>query len=292
MNSEPITIRGRHITTDVLDEIRQVIEQNRELGRTHISLILCQKWGWRQSNGRLKGMACRDLLLRLERMGLISLPPRKREKVNRKIIVPVSDLFNQYGSKLLSGRIDEYRRIELEMVRGTYKEKLWDYLVDQYHYLGCSQIVGSYLKYLVYLDNQLASCFGWGSAAWKVGCRDRFIGWTAEQRRNGLHCISNNVRFLILPWVQVEHFASKTLALSTRVLKADWQKTFSEELVLVETFVDCSRFRGTCYRAANWIYLGQTRGSAKRGASYRHHGLTKAVFVYPLVSDFRERLCR
>jgi len=193
-------------------------------------------------------MACRDLLLRLERKELISLPPRKCNNVNRKRIAPVLALFNQASSNLLSGRIDEYR--------------------------------------------QIAACFGWGSAAWKVDCRDRFIDWDDEQRRSRLHCIANNVRFLILPWVQVKHFASKSLALSTRVLQADWQQAFSDELLLVETFVDCSRFRGTCYRAANWLYLGQTKGSAKRGASYRHHGLRKSVFVYPLTPIFRERLCR
>ena len=292
MNFEPLTIRGLHITAEVLEEIRQVIEQNWEKGRTAISRILCQKWDWRQNNGQLKGMACRELLLRLERKGFINLPPRKRDKVNRKRITPISDLFNQFSSNLLSGRIDKYRKIELEMVRGTSKEKLWDSLIHQYHYLGYSQIVGAYLKYLVYLDTQLAACLGWGSAAWKVGCRDQFIGWNAEQRRNRLQGIANNVRFLILPWVQVKHLASKTLALSIRVLQSDWQRFFSEELLLVETFVDCSRFRGTSYRAANWLYLGETKGSAKRGASYSHHGLIKAVFVYPLIPNFRERLCR
>jgi len=159
MNFDTITIRSRHITADVLEEIRRVIEQNWALSRTYISLMLCEQWSRRQSNGRLKGMACRDLLLRLEKMELINLPPRKCNKVNRKIIVPVSDLFDKYGSKLFSGRIDEYRTIEIEMVRSTYKESLWDYLVAQYHYLGCRQIVGSYLKYLVYLDGQLAACF-------------------------------------------------------------------------------------------------------------------------------------
>lgn len=154
-------------------------------------------------------------------------------------------------------------------------------------------IIRGFIIYIkIPVNHQLAACIGWGSAAWKVGCRDRFIGWNTEQRKNNLWGIANNVRFLILPWVDVKHFASKALALSTRALTTDWWLIFSQQLALVETFVDRSRFRGTCYRAANWIYLGDTKGVAKSGASYQHHGIIKAVFVYPLHRDFQQRLCQ
>lgn len=286
------TIRGRHITSKVLEKINQTIEKNWNLGRTAISEILCQKWNWRQNNGQLKAMACRDLLLRLERENLISLPPRIHNNNNQKRNIWTGDLFDKIDSQPITGRVDQFNHIHLEMVRGSHKEKLWDYLIDQYHYLGYTQIVGSYLKYIVYIDDQLAACVGWGSAAWKVGCRDRFIGWNTEQRKNNLWGIANNVRFLILPWVDVKHFASKALALSTRILPADWYQAFSQQLVLVETFVDRSRFFGTCYRAANWIYLGDTKGSAKSGASYQHHGIIKSVFVYPLHRRFKGKLCQ
>ncbi len=286
------TIRGRQITSPVLKEIRQTIDENWKLGRTAISRVLCENWDWRQNNGQLKAMACRELLLRLEREGYITLPPRIHNNNNQKRFNWSPDLFDNIDTQPIIGRIDQFTHIRLDMVRGSHKEKLWDYLIDQYHYLGYTQIVGSYLKYLVYLDDQLAACVGFGSAAWKVGCRDRFIGWNTPQRKNNLSGIANNVRFLMLPWVDVKYFASKALALSARVLPGDWYHAFSQQLVLVETFVDRSRFVGTCYRAANWIYLGDTKGSSKSGASYQHHGIIKSVFVYPLDRHFKRRLCQ
>ena len=286
------TIRGRLITSIVLEDIRQTIEKNWNLGRSAISEILCQKWNWRQDTGQLKAMACRDLLLRLERENLVTLPPRIHNNNNQKRCNWSFDLFDKIDTQPITGRVDQFNHIHLKMVRGSHKEKLWNYLIDQYHYLGYTQIVGSYLKYLIYINNQLAACVGWGSSAWKVGCRDKFIGWNTEQRKNNLSGIANNVRFLILPWVDVKHFASKALALSTRVLAADWYQAFSQQLVLVETFVDRSKFHGTCYRAANWIYLGDTKGLAKSGASYQRHGIIKSMFVYPLHRDFKRRLCQ
>lgn len=289
---DPLRLRGRDITSDVLQFIQQTIAAHGHEGRSAISRILCEQWNWRQRNGGLKDMACRDLLLRLERLGLIHLPPRQSQKANYRIIPAVPAEFEEHTAPPLTGRVDAFGDLRLEMVRGSANESLWDSLVDHYHYLGCRTIVGGYLKYLAYLDEHLVACLGWGSAAWKVGCRDRFIGWTAEQRQQRLSGLANNVRFLILPWVRLQHLASKTLALSARRLAVDWQTMFAEELCLLETFVDRSRFVGTSYKAANWLEVGQTKGSAKRGASYYRHGVAKAVFVYPLCSDFRARLCR
>lgn len=289
---EPIRLRGREITPEVLQAIQQTIAAHAHEGRSAISRILCAQWNWRQSNGSLKDMACRDLLLRLERLGLIQLPPRQSQKRNYKIIPPLPAAFEEHAVSPLTGRVDAFRELRLHMVRGHEHEARWDALVARYHYLGCRTIVGGYLKYLAYLDDHLVACLGWGSAAWKVGSRDRFIGWSAQQREQHLRGIANNVRFLILPWVRVQHLASKALALSARVLPGDWQNAFAEKLFLLETFVDHARFAGTSYKAANWLCLGHTKGSAKRGASYHHHGLVKAVFVYPLCADFRARLCR
>lgn len=286
----PIKIRNRIINDQVLNQILMTIDIHWAKGRSYISHILCEHWNWRQANGQLKEMACRDLLLRLERMDLIKLPPRKCSKNNRIAIVPVSSL--AIDTKPINGRVDKFNQIDIELATSTDKRKLWDSLVHEYHYLGCKHIVGSCLKYFVYLDSQLVCLLGWGSAAWKVGCRDNFIGWSSELRRIRLNSIANNIRFLILPWIKIQHLASKVLAFSARVLSVDWGKKFSEELVLLETFVDRSRFQGTCYRAANWTYLGQTKGSGKSGACYHHHGIIKSVFVYPLKSDFRGKLCR
>jgi hypothetical protein len=289
---DPKIIRGRHITSDVLEQIRQTIAENWDLGRTSISRMLCQQWNWRQHNGQLKAMACRDLLLRMEREHFISLPPRMRTNNNQKRTIQQLTFFDNIDSQAITGQVNQYKQLHVEMVRGTPKEKLWDYLIETYHYLGYTHIVGCYLKYLIHLDSQLAACIGWGSAAWKVGCRDQFIGWQKDQRKRHLSSIANNVRFLILPWVEVKHFASKALACSTRALQHDWSTYFGQQLILVETFVDRSRFHGTCYRAANWQYLGDTKGMAKCGASYQHHGITKSVFVYPLHRDFKRMLCQ
>lgn len=286
---QPLNIRNRIISNQVLDQIRKTVDTHWDRGRSHISNILCEKWDWRQANGRLKAMACRDLLLRLERMDLIKLPSPKRSNNNRKKILPISLDFH---AEPIIGRVDIYKQIDIELATSTDKRKQWDWLVHEYHYLGCKKIVGLCLKYFVYLEKQLVCLLGWGSAAWKVGCRDRFIGWSPTQRRSRLNGIANNVRFLILPWVKVQHLASKVLALSARVLAMDWQEKFQEELVLLETFVDRCRFHGTCYRASNWHYLGETKGSGKSGTCYHHHGIIKSVFVYPLTPHFRRKLCR
>ncbi len=289
---EPIRLRGRDITPKVLQVIQETIAAHAHEGRSAISRILCAQWNWRQSNGALKDMACRELLLRLQRLGVIQLPPRQRQKANYKVIPPLPAAFEEQMAAPVIGRVDAFGELRLQMVRGHEYEALWDALVDRYHYLGCRTIVGGYLKYLAYLDDHLVACLGWGSAAWKVGSRDRYIGWTSEQRQRHLSGLANNVRFLILPWVRVQHLASKTLALAARLLPCDWQNVFAEELVLLETFVDRSRFVGTSYKAANWLEVGHTQGSGKRGASYHRHGVVKAVFVYPLRADFRARLCR
>ena len=285
----PFTIRNRMITSQVLDQIQRTIDSHWEEGRSEISHILCNMWDWRQANGRLKEMACRDLLLRLQRMDLIVLPPRKRSNNNCK--KNLSFLFD-VNTHSITGRIDTFTQIDFELATTTTKRRLWNSLVDRHHYLGCKHIVGASLKYLIYLDGQLACLLGWGSAAWKVGCRDHFIGWSHEKRTQRLNGIANNTRFLILPWIRVQHLASKVLSISARLLAKDWEERFQEELLLLETFVDRSRFRGTCYKAANWQYLGNTKGSGKKGASYHHHGVIKSVFVYPLRHDFRRKLCR
>ncbi|RQV94087.1 MAG: DUF4338 domain-containing protein [Calditrichaeota bacterium] len=285
---QSIKIRNKIITAQTLDQIHQSIQDNWERGRSYISYVLCEQWDWRQANGHLKEMACRELLLRLERMNLIVLPPRICSKNNRikKQSIPSTLIL-----KPVTGRIDAFKRIDFELADTTAKRRYWNSLIDRYHYLGCKHIVGSCLKYLVYLDGQIVCLFGWGSAAWKVGCRDKFIGWSHEQRSQRLNSIANNIRFLILPWIRVQHFASKVLAASVGLIAKDWQEHFQEDLLLLETFVDRSRFSGTCYKAANWLYLGDTKGSGKSGARYHHHGIIKSVFVYPVRHDFRRKLC-
>ena len=281
-------IRGRHIGSSELETIRSFVKIHWSRGRSAISRAVCEHWDWRQANGRLKDRACRVLLLALEANGEIELP--RRIKYNNRCKKPPDGSRYCISQDEITGKVSDFRSLTLQMVRLSPTEGLWDHLVHEYHYLGNPWIVGSHLKYLAYLDGQLVACLGWGSAAWKVGCRDEYIGWDRVSRKKNLALLANNVRFLVLPWVRVENLASKALAANIARVATDWQAFYQQALVLLETFVDMSSYRGTCYRAANWIHVGQTLGVAKSGNRHRHHGRPKAVYLYPLTKDFRERL--
>lgn len=279
--------RGRDLGIEDLEIVRATITRDWKRGRSAIARSLCEQWDWRQANGAFKEYAARDLLLRLEEAGHIELPPRLRPKNNQKAAdfrqVPL------FVDRPLVGRVNGYGSLEIRAAEG-FERYLWDYLIHHHHYLGRPKLVGAYLKQLVWLDGQVVACLGWASAAWKVDCRDRWIGWTPELRRQRLVGVVNNVRFLILPWVRVEHLASKVLGQSLRGLAAAWHARVGQPIVLAETFVDPARFAGTCYRAANWQCLGQTRGHAKRGNAYREHAVPKDVWVRPLTRRWRSVL--
>ena len=279
--------RTRDLIADDIAQIRATIAAQYARGRSHIAHTLCEQWQWRQANGGYKEFAARDLLLRLEEAGLIALPPRQRVKVNRArktyLQMPL------YARAPLTGTVGDFPAPVIEPVQAAHGE-LWDYLLDHYHYLGRPTLVGEHLKQLVFIDGQVVGCLGWASAAWKIAPRDRYIGWTAASKRTRLHLLSNNVRFLIVPWVRVAHLASKVLALSVRGLAGHWQQRYGHGLVLAETFVDCARFAGTCYRAANWTCVGETQGHAKRGNAYHRHGVVKGIYLYPLERHWRAAL--
>lgn len=288
MQKKELVLRGYKLSSEDIEFIRATIEKHWHKGRSYISRELCQQWHWRQPNGRLKDRACRVVLLSLEQLGYISLPRRIKEKNNTNALNFTH--LPEFSTKPLTGEVGDFRSLKIDMVRRTNREHLWDYLVHKYHYLGNPGIVGSYLKYIVYLDNQVTACVGWGAAAWRVRVREQFIGWTDMQKRQRLHLIVNNVRLLILPWIKVKYLASKALATNIKALPSDWQSFYGHPIVLLETFVDLSCFAGTCYKASNWIYVGKTKGIAKRGNSHFHHGQLKAVYLYPLRKDFKERL--
>ena len=233
-------------------------------------------------------MACRELLLTLSRMGLITLPSRinnaNNEKRNRSI--PVINI----DQTPLQEKLTKLSSIDLKPVRNTKLEPLYNSLIHQHHYLGFRQIVGNHLKYIAFINERPVACLGWGSAAWKVESRDAFIGWQPKTRENNLHFVVNNTRFLILPWVSVKCLASKLLALNARRISDDWIQTYNYPVYLLETFVEKKRFKGTCYKAANWILTGQTKGTAKKGHIHLNHGNIKDVYLYPLGKDFRKKL--
>lgn len=279
--------RSRELTNKDIDFIQSAISLHYNRGRSYISRVLCQEWNWVQPNGNLKEYAARDLLLRLEEKGFIDLPPRLRPKNNLK-----GKSFEQipiFAKQPLDRPISRYCDFEIRLI-GPGDDYLWGYLLHHYHYLGMPKLVGEHLRYLAYIDGQVVACLAWASAAFKVKSRDDYIGWDPPTRKKRLHLVANNVRFLILPWIRVKHLASKVLASNLRTLGDDWDKAYHHRIYLAETFVDISRFQGTCYKAANWVYVGQTQGSAKRGNVYQFHGQPKAVFLYPLDRHFSERL--
>jgi hypothetical protein len=233
-------------------------------------------------------MACRELLLTLSRKGLITLPPRlssaNNEKRNRTI--PVVNI----DQTPLQETLANLGPVDLKPVRNTKLEPLYNSLIHQHHYLGYRQIVGNHLKYIAFIAARPVACLGWGSAAWKIKSRDDFVGWNPKTRSDNLHFVANNTRFLILPWVSVNCLASKLLALNARRICADWLNTYNYPLYLLETFIERNRFKGTCYKAANWVCTGQTKGTAKKGRLHVKHGNIKDVYLYPLRKDFREKL--
>jgi hypothetical protein len=283
------TYRGRPISESDIAIIRQIISIHPDRSRRFISQEVCRIWSWRQTNGTLKEMVCRSLLLLLESKGLIKLPPRKSNPpnplANRKKPLRIT-----VDETAVECPLNELCPINLKQVRRTAQEKLFNSLISEYHYLGYTQPVGEHLKYIAFSNDCPIACLAWSSAPWYIGARDRFIGWSSQTRQNNLHLIINNMRFLVLPWVRVSHLASHLLALSRRRVSRDWQHVYNHPVFLLETFVDTERFQGTCYKADNWTYVGKTTGRGKLSKSNKPTLSKKAVYLYPLTKDFRDRL--
>jgi len=281
--------RGRDITDSDLAVIRQIIEAYPDGSRRFISQEVCRAWEWRQANGTLKDMVCRTLLLLLQSEGFIKLPPPKcklpNPLANRRKPVKI-----EVDTTQIQCSINELFPIHLTQVRRTRLEKLFNSLISEHHYLGYTQPVGEHLKYIAFSNDRPIACLAWSSAPWYIGARDRFIGWSPETRKENLCLIINNTRFLVLPWVEVPHLASHLLALNRRRLTEDWGLVYNHPVYLLETFVDTERFQGTCYKADNWIYVGKTTGRGKLSKSTKPTLSKKAVYVYPLTKNFRDRL--
>lgn len=289
-----LTYRGRRVTGTDLAFIRRLISDHPGLSRRALSAKLCEAWNWRQPNGALRDMVCRGLMLELHRAGHIELPPVRwvnpnplaRRHAERDKPVPV--LVDQTP---LESTLPRIRPLEFQQVRRTAEERLFNSLLDRYHYLGYTQPVGEHLKYVVYTQDRPIACLGWSSAPRHLGPRDRFIGWSAEARRRNIRFLAYNTRLLILPFVKVEHLASHILGCMARFLPKDWERVYGHSIYYLETFVDPERFRGTCYRAANWTVLGLTTGRGKNDQTNKPNRPLKEVLGYPLTKDFRRRLC-
>jgi hypothetical protein len=286
-----LSYRHRLITDDDLVFIRRLIADNPGSSRWGLSKKVCEAWNWVQANGALRDMVCRGMMLMLHRRGLIELPPVRQ--VSRNFLV---DRRKPEGVSIdqtpLSIRLAELGPLEMRRVRRTPEEALFNSLLERHHYLGYTQPVGEHLKYLVYAQGRPVACVAWSSAPRHLGSRDRFIGWGCEARLENIRLLAYNTRFLILPWVTVPHLASHILGRMARMLSADWQRLYGHPIYFVETFIDPQRFRGTCYRAANWTVLGATTGRGKDAPTREANRSIKQVLGYPLVKDFRQRLSK
>lgn len=286
-----LSYRQRVITEDDLVFIRRLIGENPECSRWGLSKKLCEAWSWVQANGALRDMVCRGMMLMLHRQGLIELPPVRQ--VSRNFLVERKKLERvRVDQTPLSMSLAELGPLEVRQVRRMPEETMFNGLLEQHHYLGYSQPVGEHLKYLVYARGRPIGCVAWSSAPRHLGSRDRFIGWSAQARLKNIGLLAYNTRFLILPWVRVPHLASHILGRMARLLSGDWQRLYAHPIYFVETFIDPQRFRGTCYRAANWTLLGQTTGRGKDAPTRAANRSIKQVLGYPLVKDFRQRLSK
>jgi hypothetical protein len=283
--------RGRLVTDDDVTFIRDLIARHPGASRRSLSKILCEAWDWRQPNGELRDMVCRSLMLELDRSGLIELPPVRCRPPNN-VVERRAPPSAEVDTTAIRSPLRDLRPLEFLQVRRSAEEKLFGALVCEHHYLGYTQPVGEHLKYLVYAAGGPIACFAWSSAPRHLAPRDRFIGWSKEARRRNIRFLAYNTRFLILPWVEVPHLASHLLGQMSRRISADWERLYSHPVYYLETFVDPARFRGTCYRASNWIRLGLTTGRGKDAPTKKPTRPVKEVLGYPLTKDFRDLLSR
>jgi Domain of unknown function (DUF4338) len=281
--------RGRVITAEDILYIRELIAAHPRASRRRLSEKLCEAWQWRQANGALRDMVCRGLLLMLDRAGHIELPAVKFAPHNPLVrrARPEPVLIDTTPTQ---GPLQELQPVEIQQVRRTADEPLFNSLMEQYHYLKYEQPVGEHLKYLAWAEGRPIACLAWSSAPRHLGSRDHYIGWNAEARRRNIRFIAYNTRFLILPWVAAPHLASHILGRMAAVLSDDWQQVYRHPVYFAETFIDPGRFRGTCYRAANWQLLGLTTGRGKNDQTNRPNRPIKEVLGLPLTPRFRDYL--
>jgi hypothetical protein len=279
---------ARNFTPLEIDLIRGLIALSPPLSRYRLSLEVCERLNWRRADGKLKDMSCRVALLKMQADALFTLPPPRKTKPAAYRAHP--DIERAVHAPPTPPAID-LAALDIELVANKDDSLLWNAYIQHHHYLGHQLLPGAQLRYFVRAAGHIVAALGFGASAWKTKPRDASIGWTAEQRRRRLHLVVNNARFLILPWIDCRNLASRILGLVSRRLAQDWYARYAYRPVLIETFVEKPRFAGTCYKAANWQYLGDTQGRGKLDTLHRNAQPIKSIWIYPLVPDFRRHLC-
>lgn len=280
---------GRLFSMHDIIRIRQIIANDPKLNRCAISRLVCKEFGWYKHDGGLKEMSCRVAMIRMHRDRLIVLPPPQKKNGNGKIKIQKTKDTDFPGNNIKQP-VGLMNGLRIDVVDTKRKSKLWNEYIERYHYLGYTPLPGAQIRLFVYNFDCLLACFGFGAAAWSVAPRDSFIGWDSKKRKQNLHLIVNNARFLILPWVKSKNLASKILSITSKILPEIWGKRYNYRPVCIETFVESNRFKGTCYKAANWKHLGKTTGRGKLDIKHKNSVPIKDIFVYPLNDNFRDVL--
>jgi len=278
------------ITKTEIELINRIMTENPKWGRTKISLELCKIWEWNYHDGRPKGISCRDMLRRLDAKGIITLPLKQKIKPVTTIKKQLQIMLFDTNEKVCD--IKEILPVKVLVTNERTNEgKEFKSLIDQYHYLGFDMTIGENLKYTIYSrQGRILACLLFGSSAWACAPRDNFIGWNPKQRKSNLIYTTNNTRFLVLPWIKIPHLASHILGLVARRISKDWSFKYGHSLHCLETFVEKDRFKGTCYKAANWKYLGETTGRSRNDRYTKLKVPIKDIYIYPLSKKFREEL--
>ncbi len=281
--------RGRLVTHQNVEYMRALIASRPDASRYALSKEVCREWGWAQANGALCDGVCRSMMLALHRSGHIELPPPRWE-LKRPMARHRRPALVEVDQSLVRCKLGALGPLRIDQVRRTTHESLCNSLISEHHYLGYTRPVGEHLKVLVWSGERVVACFVWQSAPRHLGPRDRYIGWDATARRANIRFVVYNSRFLVMPWVEVPHLASHLLGRMVRMLPGEWQRIYGHPVYFAETFVDPSRYRGTCYRAANWVDLGQTTGRGKDDQTKRANRPLKDVLGYPLHRRFKALL--
>lgn len=283
---------GQAVTGQQLNEIRDTIDIFPKLSRTELANTICELYSWRRPNGKLKTVECREFLERLDEKGKVSLPSCRKQFASSNLS-RIQRTENTDARPVLTAGLQELSPIELVKIENREQRDLWYEYVDRYHYLGYRLPFGAQLRYFIKsgATGDILGCFQFSSPAWKMACRDRWIGWSDTERKTNLQKIINNSRYLIFPWVRVKNLASTALALAAKKVPDDWQNSYGYRPVLLETLVDRARFKGTCYKAANWLHLGETTGRGRMDREHKRQGsAVKDIYVYPLMPECRRKL--
>jgi hypothetical protein len=288
------TFCGHAISEDQIEEITFIVDTFPKLSRNEIANTICELFSWKRPTGKLKTVECRQFLERLEARGIIALPACNTQYINRiKCTIDITKRTNCRSTR--SEKLSELKPLSLNRVLDYDQRQLWYEYVDRYHYLGYQIPFGAQLRYFIQsgIDQAKLGCLQFSSPAWRMAARDYWIGWNDEQRKKNLQKIINNSRFLIFPWVRVKNLASSVLSLAAKTIPDDWFDCYGCRPVLMETLVDQKLYAGTCYKAANWVYVGETTGRGRMDRENKRHGkAVKDIYLYPLSKRFRQELTR